>query len=371
MRRRDLLLGIGLAGPAFATGRSVRAEGARAPITTPRVGVAIVGVGSYARIVLERTRGLPAIAINGLVSGAPDRARGLAADLGITIDAAYGYGDFDRLAGDERIHAVHICLPVGLHAEFAERALKAGKHVLCEKPLAATSGSARHLQALAAKSRLVLMPAYRAWFSRHVQEIRRRVAERTHGNLVAIDAHKGFRMRLPEGNWRFDPALAGGGCLPDIGIYSLQLCRWIGGGLPQRVSATTLHDSARPGPDPIEDHVAFTLEFADGVLATGSASWRYRLQNRLRVATNESWMNLDPATPVTGERLTIALEQPTRIEEHLLPVADQLVLMYQHFADCVTGRAMPQLTAQDAIDDLRLMEAVYASARSGRRVSLG
>ncbi|MBM0107840.1 Gfo/Idh/MocA family oxidoreductase [Steroidobacter sp. S1-65] len=364
MRRRDLLVSTGLAVPGvFAAATTSGAERQARP-----VGVAMVGLGSYARLVMERTRGLPQIVVTGLVSGDRERATPLARDYGIPADAVYTYANFDRLAQDERIDAVHICLPVGLHAQFAEQALNAGKHVICEKPLAASSTQARRLARLAVERSRVLMPAYRAWFSPHVQEVRRRVVEAVHGPLVAIDAHKGFRMELPAGNWRFDPKLAGGGCLYDIGVYSVQLCRWLGGGVPKQVMAVTGHDASRP--QAIEDHVAFTFEFETGVIATGSASWRHRLQNRLHVATRDSWMCLDPATPVIGERLTVGLERPNRIEELGLPVTDQLPRMYQHFADCIAGRARPQVSAEDAIDDLRVMEAIYASAQQRRAVSV-
>lgn len=367
MRRRDLLVAAGAAVPgAFAPWPASRAgEGRVRP-----VGIAMVGVGNYARLVMERTRGLRQIALAGLVTGAGERAAAIAGEYSISTDAIYGYDEFDRLAQDDRIDAVHICLPVGLHAEFVERALKAGKHVLCEKPLAASSAEARRLARLAAERGRVLMPAYRAWFSAHVQEVRRRVSEGAHGELVAIDAHKGFRMELPAGNWRFDPKLAGGGCLYDIGVYSVQLCRWIGGGMPRHVMAVTAHDATRPWPQTIEDHVAFTLEFDNGVIATGSASWRHRLQNRLHVATRDAWMCLDPATPAIGERLTLGLDGPNRIEELTLPVSDQHPRMYQHFAACIAGRVAPQLTAEDAIDDLRVMEAIHASARQRRRVTI-
>jgi predicted dehydrogenase len=148
------------------------------------------------------------------------------------------------------------------------------------------------------------------------------------------------------------------------------LCRWFGGGLPTRVAASAGRDAGAVWPDGIEDHVAFTLEFADGVLATGSASWRHRLQNRACVATRNAWLSLDPATPVSGERLTIGLEAPNRIEELLLPVQDQLPLMYRRFADCVRGRAAAEPAAQEGVDDLRVMEAIYRAAREQRWVEV-
>jgi glucose-fructose oxidoreductase len=370
MQRRELILAAGAALPfaSLAQSAAERPPDLIDPLRRP-VGVAIVGLGQYGRFVLGRTRGARNIGIVGLVSGDGPKARQTAHEHGVPLSAAYDYADFDRIADDDRIDAVHICLPVGLHAEYAERALAAGKHVLCEKPLATSSAEAHRLVDIAARRGLILIPAYRAWFSAHVQEIRRRVAERTHGALVAIDAHKGFRMQLPPTNWRFDPALAGGGCLYDIGVYSVQLCRWLAGGPPRRVFASIAQRA--DAPSGIDDHVAFVLEFGGDVIASGSASWRHRLQNRACVATQDAWLSLDPATPVIGERLLIGLEQPNRIEELLLPPQDQLIAMYEHFADCIRGRAKPSITGQDGVDDLKTMEGLYLAAREARWVDVG
>jgi glucose-fructose oxidoreductase len=218
----------------------VRAQGAGAPGATfqRQVGIAIVGLGNYARFAIERLANARLARPAGIVTGSPERAREVTARLDIPADAIYGYGDYARLADDARIDAVHICLPVGLHAAHALQAIAAGKHVLVEKPLASTLADARAMVDAAAGNRRVLMPAYRAWFSGALQEAMRRTRERAHGALVSIDAHKGFTMTLPADNWRFDPVLAGGGCLMDIGIYSVQLQRWIAGGLPRRVQAS-------------------------------------------------------------------------------------------------------------------------------------
>lgn len=369
MRRREVLLaactavGAGL----WPTRRSWAGQAESRDLDTPArpVGVAIVGLGGYGRFALERLRATPGLRVAALVSGDHGKASGLARDLGLPPDALYDYDGFDRIAADDRIDAVHLCLPVGLHAPFATRALDAGKHVLCEKPLASSAEEASALIAHAERRGRLLMPAYRAWFSAHVQELRRRVHTQAHGSLVAIDAHKGFRMELPADNWRFRRNLAGGGCLCDIGIYSLQLCRWVAGRVPTRVMASASYDDARGGREGLEDHLAFLLDFGAGVTATGSASWRHRLQNRVQVATREASLRLDPATPAIGEQLEVALDAPARLETPLLPPRDQLPAMYQHFAQCVRTGSRPSIDAQDGLDDLRVVEALYAAVRSG------
>jgi glucose-fructose oxidoreductase len=371
--RRKLVGGLvagaaaAVAAPAAARARS---GGPAVAQHDARVGIAIVGLGSYARYAIERLAGAQLARPAGIVSGSPERAREAAARYGVPEDAVYGYGDYARLAADERIDAVHVCLPVGLHAAHALEAIAAGKHVLVEKPLAATLAEAQALADAARAAGRVLMPAYRAWFSDALQDARLRVREGRHGELVSIDAHKGFTMVLPEGNWRFDPALAGGGCLFDIGIYSVQLQRWIAGGMPTRVSAFA---SRMPGDARFaraESDVSWLAEFESGVLATGSASWRYRLQNRARIGCTQGWLDLEPATPAIGERLRFGADQPNRIEELLHPLRDQLPKMYDAFAEACLGRAPVPVPAEEGLADLRFMDAIYRSATTDLPVSV-
>lgn len=352
-------------GPTATTAASASTQG-----TAPhRFGIALVGWGSYAGISATRLLDARLARPAAIITGHPDKARADAARFGIPEDAIYGYNDYARIAEDPRIDAVHICLPVGLHAEHARRAFAAGKHVLCEKPLGLDVDEAHAMSAAAQRAGRVLMPAYRAWFSAPLQELIKRVREGTHGELVAIDAHKGFALNLPADNWRFDPALAGAGCLYDIGTYSVQLQRWLAGGLPVEVGASIV-----PASDPrfanVEADIAWWARFDNGVLATGSASWRYRIQNRLRAGCTQAWLDLDPATPAIGERLRIGADAPNRIEEILLPPRDQIPAMYDAFAEACLGRREVPVPAQQGIDDLRIMQALLTAAREGRPVTL-
>ncbi|PRH82487.1 Gfo/Idh/MocA family protein [Arenimonas caeni] len=365
--RRRLLGGLAAATalpfagiPAASTG-SAAAGKERTLSKDARVGIAIVGLGGYGALALERLSQSKIARPAAIVSRSREKALQAADRYGIPADAVHGYDDYARIAGDQRIDAVHICLPVGLHAEHGLRALAAGKHVLCEKPLAATVGEAEKLATAAERAGRVLMPAYRAWFSDPVQDAIGRIRQGTHGRLVSIDAHKGFPMALPAGNWRFDPALAGGGCLLDIGLYSLQLQRWFAGGLPLAVRAV-----ARRGDDPryahVESHIAWVAEFAGGVLATGSASWHYRNQNRVRIGLESAWLDIDPATPAMGERVRIGLDAPPRIEEPQFPLRDQIPRMYDAFAEACLGRSEVPVPASEGIADLRMAEMVYRAA---------
>jgi glucose-fructose oxidoreductase len=359
---RRQLLGAGLAGSAgLALGAPAVLRAASRQSPSGRLGIAVVGLGGYARFALARLQQARIALPAALVSADADKARSWAREFGVADDAIYGYDDYTKLAADERVQAVHLCLPVGLHAPHALKAFAAGKHVLCEKPLAGSVAEAQAMQAAARAHDRVLMPAYRAWFSDAVQELRRRVREGVHGGLVSIDAHKGFAMTQPAGNWRFDPALAGAGCLTDIGLYSLQLQRWIAGGEPLRVRAMLRRDPADPRFSKVECDAHWVAEFAGGLLATGSASWRYRLQNRLQVGCSGAWLQLDPATPAIGERLRIGLDGPNRIEEPQLPLNDQVPRMYDAFAAACLGREAVPIDSEDGIADLRFVAAILAA----------
>lgn len=367
--RRNLMTGIAAAAAAGMV-PAARSAPAGSPGRDPRLGIAIVGLGSYATFCIERLAMARNARPAAIISGSRERALEVAGRYGLAEDAVYGYEDYARIASDERIDAVHICLPVGLHAEHALKSLAAGKHVLCEKPLAASVAEAQRVIAAAEAAGRVLMPAYRAWFSDAVQDSIRRVREGTHGALVSVDAHKGFAMTLPAGNWRFDPALSGGGCLTDIGIYSVQLQRWFGGGLPRRVSAIAHRAVSDARFAHVESDISWLAEFDDGVLATGSASWRYRLQNRTRLGFAQAWLDIDPATPAIGERPRLGLDAPNRVEELMLPLRDQLPRMYDAFAAACLGRTEVPVSARQGLDDLRMMEAIYRAARTGRGVTL-
>lgn len=372
MDRRDALKVVGMGASGVMLGRAVLGQSAEVAAAGPRrkLRIALVGLGGYARFAADRLLASRRAELAGFVTGDPAKGREWAERLGIEAPAILGYDQLGHAGGDERFDAVHVCTPVGLHLEHAERALAAGKHVLCEKPLAATSAEARRLAALARERGRVLMPAYRAAYSNALDAAFARVRSGEWGKLVAIDAHKGFAMALPSDNWRFDPALAGGGALYDIGIYSVQLSRWAAGAMPLRVRALRFSDPAEPRFERFESHFAWLMEFPDGVVATGSASWRYHLQNHARLALERAWLRLEPATPAIGERLFLGASGPARVEELQLPLQDQVPLLYDDFAEAALEGRAPRVGADEGVADLVVMEALLRAAETGVAVEV-
>ncbi|MET0271796.1 MAG: Gfo/Idh/MocA family oxidoreductase, partial [Phenylobacterium sp.] len=217
--RRDLIeLGVGGASLALAS------QAAAQPVVpeAQKVGFAVVGLGKLALgEIIPGFRNARGARLAALVSGHPDKARRVAAQQGLPANAVYSYDDYDRIANDPRIQVVYVVLPNSLHAEYTIRALKAGKHVLCEKPMATTIADSEAMIAAAKAADRKLMIAYRCHYEPLNLEAMRRLRSGSLGRprLVVTDMGKQTDLADPSDAWRLDMAMSGGGALADMGIY--------------------------------------------------------------------------------------------------------------------------------------------------------
>jgi glucose-fructose oxidoreductase len=248
-----------------------------------KLGWAIVGLG---RLAVNQI--LPALArcektrVTALVSGRPEKARRLAQVYGVDPKAIYSYDSYEDMARNPAIDAVYVVLPNSMHAEYTIRALKAGKHVLCEKPMANTPEECEQMIAAARAASRKLMIAYRLRyepFNQKLIQIARDTAEM--GPTRIITAEAGFSIGDPA-QWRLKKKMAGGGSLMDIGIYALQAARYLSGEEPVAVEAMTHTTPGDPRFAEVEENVTFQLRFPSGILANCASSYGAGL-NRWRV----------------------------------------------------------------------------------------
>ena len=228
--RRSLLAGAGaLTSGVLAGGRALGQE--------PRkVGYAIVGLGGYANVIMPRFAECRHSRLTALVSGDPAKARRIAAEYGVPERNIYDYGNFDRIRDNPDVDIVYVILPVALHHEYTLRAAAAGKHVLCEKPMAMNAREAAEMIAACRAANVKLMIGYRSWFESHNREAMRMTQAGELGPLRLVTSQHGFNIGDPD-QWRLDPGLSGGGSMMDIGIYSLQSARYLTGEEPVEVAA--------------------------------------------------------------------------------------------------------------------------------------
>jgi predicted dehydrogenase len=238
-----------------------------------RVGIAIVALG---RISLEEV--LPAFGESkharpvALVSGNRDKARVVATQYGIAEHAIHDYTAFERLRDDPAVEAVYIALPNAMHHEYTLRAAAIGKHVLCEKPMANSSAECREMIAACNRADVRLMIAYRAQYEPYNRAAIELVRSGRLGRLRFIEATN-VQANGPAPQWRYSRRMAGGGALPDIGIYCLSAARYLTGEEPVELQGWMSRPQGDPRFAEVEESAGFRLRFPSGVVAQAVSSY--------------------------------------------------------------------------------------------------
>jgi predicted dehydrogenase len=333
-----------------------------------KLGWAVVGLGS-----LAINQILPAFAkcekskVVALVSGHPDKANKLALRYGVGAKNIYNYQNYDQLKNNPEVDIIYIVLPNGMHAEYTVRGFEAGKHVLSEKPMANTPADCQQMIDAGRKANRKLMVAYRCRYEPYNVEAIRMARQQDFGPVKVILADHGFSIGDPK-QWRLNKALAGGGSLMDIGIYSLQAARYISGEEPTEITAMTYTTPGDPRFKEVEETINFQLRFPSGILANCSSSYGYSNQNRYRAVTTRGWFELEPATIYSGLRMYVHHDNVT--EERMLPVRDHFALEMDHMSSCVMEDKTPLTPGEEGLRDLTIMAGIYEAARTRNTVKL-
>lgn len=361
--RRELLGGLG-AGVMLA---GMAARAATAP--SRRIGYAVVGLGSYAtRQIMPNFAGCDHARLVALVSGTPAKLEQYGAQYGIPATHRYSYADYDRIRDNPDIDAVYVVLPNSMHAEYSIRAARAGKHVMCEKPMAVSAAECEAMIAACRKAGTKLMIGYRSRF----EPYNRLAIDLARGGHVGptrfITAEHGFPIRPDQ--WRLDRPLSGGGSMMDIGIYSLNAARYLTGEEPVEVSAIESTDRNDPRFRTVEDRLSFTLRFPSGIVANCISSYSSP-HNGYRVIGTEGWIDMEPATPYNGQTMTIRKDGVTAPRTLPAPVKNQFAGQLDHLAECILNNRTPIVAGEEGLADLRVIEAIYRSAAERTSVRIG
>ncbi len=357
-----------------------RGPGDPAPAPSPapqppsqRVGYCIVGLG---RLSLDEI--LPAFGeakrsrVVAVMSGTPDKAKLVARQYGLSESAVYGYDEWDRLKQNPEVQAVYVVTPNAVHREDVVAAAGAGKHVLCEKPMAAASAECREMIDACAKAGVKLMIAYRCQYEPYNRALVRAVRGGSLGKARLIQTFNGQTTGLPE-QWRLKKSLAGGGSLPDIGLYCLNGVRALLGEEPESVQAITYSPPDDPKFKEVEESVVFTLRFPSGVIAQCTASYGVHESRSLTVHTSAGAYDLQNAFAYRGQRLFVgrAEGKGEARDEKILGQKNQFALEMDHFSRCIQENLRPRTPGEEGLQDQILMEAIYESARTGAPVKTG
>jgi predicted dehydrogenase len=375
LSRRRFLQNAGgalMAAPLATT--AVKAEAGQVPdIKLPEVpgkklGWALVGLGN-----LSINQLMPAFAkcqqsrLVGFVSGRPEKARQLAQVYGVDPKNIYTYDNYDSLASNPAIDVIYVVLPNSMHPEYTIRALKAGKHVLCEKPMANTPQECEQMIAAAKAANRKLMIGYRVRYEPYNQTMIKMAQDTAEmGPTRVILADAGFNIGDPK-QWRLRKPMAGGGSLMDIGIYALNAARYLSGEEPTEVNAFMHSTPDDPRFVEVEENINFQLRFPSGVLANCTSSYGVNL-GRFRVFKPRGSFEIEPASSYTGLRMRVF--RGGALEERILPQRDHFTQEMDHYAACISNNTEPLTPGEEGLKDLRIITAIYEAAQTGRTISL-
>ncbi len=350
-----------------------------APLKTPgpfqaldkRMGYAIVGLGH-----LSLDQILPAMAVSkycratALVSGDPEKARKIAAQYGIADDHVLDYAGYEKLKNMTDVEAIYIVLPNSMHKEFVVRGAAIGKQILCEKPMATSAADCETMIAACKRANVKLMIAYRQQYEPMNRTLGDAIKNGKLGKLRSMVSTNSQAEGDPT-QWRLNHALAGGGCMPDVGIYCLNAARFLSREDPEEVFATTIQPKDDPRFKEVESHCSFVLKFPSGFVATCTTAYDVHRSTFLRLEGTDAWGEMSPAFGYHGSKLKFGrLDEQKKDEttEPSIPDKDQFALEMDHFAECVRTGKTPRTPGEEGLQDQRVIDAIYKSAATGKAV---
>jgi predicted dehydrogenase len=306
--------------------------------------------------------------VRALATRSPERSREVAEEHGIP-KVHHGY---EALLKNPEIEAVYVPLPNHLHHPWTLRALEAGKHVLCEKPLARNAAEAEEMSGAAEASGRTLMEAFMYRFHPRSLRIKRLLERGRIGELRLLHSSFCFRMQDEVLEAACEPRLRpelGGGALLDVGCYGVSVSRWLVGREPTAVQARAVYH-----PGGVDLLFVGTLQFPSDVLATVEAAFITALRQTYAVVGTRGAIELPHDAFIPWERDAVfslrGVEEEDG-EEHVTPGEDEYRLMVEHFSDVVRGVAQPACPPADSVANMRVLDALAESALTGLPVALG
>ena len=360
--RRRFLGTISTAAAALALTPKI-SRGLDRPDGGRKLGVALVGLGYYSTHELA-----PALLhtqfckLTGVVTGDPAKGAKWPAQYGFPATSVYGYDTMARLADNPGIDIVYVVTPNGLHAGHCIAAAKAGKHVICEKPMASTVAECDAIIAACKQAGVRLSVGYRVHFDPFHAELRRLARTKEFGPFMKMNAKFAFRMGTPQ--WRAQKKLAGGGPVMDLGVYLIQ--ESIMGTNEAPPMAVTARELPKKRPEffrDVEESIEFTLEFPGGERSDCYTSYNDSY-DQFRADAKGGWFEISPAFGYRGLKAATSHGPVTATP----PI--QQALQMDDFAQCVLTNKPSIVAGEMGRRDMVVVEAIYASAASGKRAEI-
>jgi predicted dehydrogenase len=335
------------------------------PYQGPVLRVAIMGLGSYGDRVAKAMQTCTKAKLVGLISGTPSKLKDWQAKYNIPDKNCYNYENFDAVKNNPDIDAIYVITPNGLHKDQVIRVAKAGKHAICEKPMAINAKEAQEMVDACKKANVHLLVGYRMRFEPKTLEIIRMRMEGEFGKILFFQGLSGFRIGDPT-QWRLNKKLAGGGAMMDIGIYSINGARYMVGEDPIWVTAQetkTNHEKFKEG---VDETIQFQMGFPSGAVASCLSTYNMNNLDRFFLNGEKGFAELLPSTgygPIKGRTMKGELTQPHNTHQ---------TVQMDEMSDIILAGKKPIMPV-DGIEgwkDLKIIDAIYVAVKSGKKVEI-
>ncbi|MGO1671766.1 MAG: Gfo/Idh/MocA family protein [Sphingobacterium sp.] len=333
--------------------------------STKKLRVALMGLGGYARLVADGIQESEHAVVTGLISGTPEKLVDWGAQYQVPEESRYNYENFDAIKDNPEIDAVYIITPNAQHHGQALRVAKAGKHVICEKPMAISVKEGQEMVDACEKAGVKLLVGYRMRFEANTLAAIDKRNNDDFGRILFFQGMSGFRIGDPN-QWRLQLDLAGGGAMMDTGIYAVNGARYMVGEEPIWVTAQETKTDPVKFKEGIDETIMFQFGFPSGAVASCLSSYNMNHLSRFFLNGEKGFVELIPATsygPIKGW---------TNEGDLGLPHVNHQAKQMDEMADIIVdGKTSPlPVDGKVGLQDLIIMEAIYRACETGEKQML-
>lgn len=340
-------------------------EGEEAPYQGPVLRVAILGLGSYGTRVADAMKDCTRAKLVGAISGTPAKLKEWQSKYGIPEKNCYNYDNFDNIKNNPDIDAVYVITPNALHKPQAIRVAKAGKHVICEKPMALNAAEGQEMVDACRKANVKLLIGYRMHLEPKTLEIIKLRKAGEFGKTMFFQGLCGFKIGDPT-QWRLDKKLAGGGSLMDIGIYAVNGSRYMLGEEPIWVTAQEVKTDPVKFKEGVDETITFQLGFPSGAVASCLSTYAMNNLDRFFLNGDKGFAEMQPSTgygPIKARTNKGEIEFPH--------VTHQTVQM-DEMSDIILKNKKVEvpLDGEEGVKDMKILDAIVEAVKTGKKVPL-
>jgi len=327
--------------------------------------VAIMGLGGYGTRVAEAMKSCSKAKLVGVISGTPSKIKEWQTKYDIPEKNCYNYDNFDQVKNNPDIDAIYVITPNALHHNQVIRVAKAGKHAICEKPMALNATQGQEMIDACEKANVKLLVGYRMHFEPRTLEVIQMRNAGDFGKIMFFQGQCGFKIGDPT-QWRLNKALAGGGSMMDIGIYALNGARYMVGEEPIWVTAQETKTDQIKFKEGVDETIQFQLGFPSGAVASCLSSYNINHLDRFFMSGDKGFAEMQPSTgygPIRGRTHKGELTQPITTQQ-TVQMDEMATFIFEN------NKPVVPVNGEEGLKDLKIIDAVYQAVKTGKKVKL-